>query len=264
MRTKSVHQQKFDTIISDVNSNVKENSDCDSLVGCDSGTRIAKFIASAGYCSRREAERFVLEGRVRLNGKIVEKCATFVSINDQIEIDSKMLNLRQKRTRLWAYYKPLGIITTHFDPQGRRTAISEIQRKVGDTHLITIGMLDINSEGLLLVTNDGNLANEFMLPKNAYLRKYKVRAFGQYDKREMSQIAKIGLNIDGIRYRPFEIRVLKEGFNSWFEVTIFEGKNREIRKIFEYFGLRVSRLIRIQYGEYTLGSMYEGEIQEIF
>ena len=225
--------------------------------------RIAKFIARAGYCSRREAEYLILEGRVKLNNKTVTEYATFVSEWDNIEVNGFKINLASKREKLWAYYKPIGVITTHFDPQGRVTVISSVLRQIKERHVITIGRLDINSEGLLLLTNSGDIANEFMLPKNNYIRKYKVRALGNFDQNEILDASQNGIAIDGMYYKPFQLKLTKSGVNNWFEISIYEGKNREIRKIFEYFGMQVSRLIRVQYGKYTLGNLQPNEIRQI-
>jgi 23S rRNA pseudouridine2605 synthase len=218
--------------------------------------RIAKAISSAGVCSRREAERLIGQGLVKVDGVTIDSPAILVDSSNEIEVQGR--KVKQPPTpRLWIYYKPIGLLTTHDDPQGRPTVFEHLSKL---PRVISIGRLDLNSEGLLLLTNNGELARFFELPANRMKRVYKVRAYG--DTRELER-AKFPVEIEDINYNPSEIKLIKKGpTNSWFEVVLEEGKNREIRKIFEYFGLSVSRLIRIKYGPFSLGDLNEGEYQE--
>lgn len=218
--------------------------------------RIAKAISSAGVCSRREAERLIAQGFVKVDGIIIDSPATLVDLSNVIEVQDR--KIKQALTpRLWTYYKPTGLLTTHSDPQGRETVFEHL----GDLpRVISVGRLDLNSEGLLLLTNHGELARFFELPANKMERVYKVRAYG--DTKELER-AKFPVEIEGVVYNPKEIKLIKKGStNSWFEVVLEEGKNREIRKIFEYFGMSVSRLIRIKYGPFSLGELKEDKYLE--
>lgn len=218
--------------------------------------RIAKAISSAGVCSRREAERLILQGLVKVDGVVIDSPATLVDGTNAIEVEGHKIN-DQPSARLWTYYKPVGLLTTHSDPQGRPTVFEHLQKL---PRVISIGRLDLNSEGLLLLTNNGELARFFELPANKLIRVYKVRAYGDFKNLKR---AKFPIVIDGISYNPKEIKLIQEGAaNSWFEVVLAEGKNREIRKIFEYFGLSVNRLIRTRYGPFSLGNLKEGEYKE--
>jgi 23S rRNA pseudouridine2605 synthase len=224
--------------------------------------RIAKFIAMAGVCSRRQAEKMIADGRVKLDGKVITTPAVNVGPENIVEIDDTIIELNNK-PRLWLYYKPIGLITTHNDPQNRPTVFNALKNYL--PRVISVGRLDLNSEGLLLLTNNGALAREFELPKNNFERVYKVRAHGNvsslmiYISQKKSEIT-----IDNVTYCPKKIQLISKGMtNSWFEVTLTEGKNREIRKIFEYFSLKVNRLIRVKYGKYELGAIKPGEFKEI-
>lgn len=227
------------------------------------GERIAKFIAAAGVCSRRDAEKLIFDGKVKLDGKIVTDPALRVTLENIIEVNGKVIKSAEK-DRLWLYYKPVGLITTHKDPQNRQTVFASLKDHL--PRVISIGRLDLNSEGLLLLTNNGKIAREFELPENNIERIYKVRAYGKASNL-ISAITKgvIGqITIDGITYKPKTIKLISEGkTNSWFEVTLTEGKNQEIRKIFAHFSLEVNRLIRIKYGKYELGSLKPGEFKEV-
>ena len=231
--------------------------------------RIAKLISDRGYCSRRKAEELIAEARVFVDDKIVNSPAEKYDIVSSIFIDRKKIADESERPRLWLYYKPVGLITTHKDPQNRPTIFETLEFK---NKVISVGRLDINSEGLLLLTNNGPVARYFELPKNNIKRSYIVRVFGAVPNDMMLSI-KNGLSIDGINYRPIDIEYLENelgarrdsrGFkNQWFKLTLTEGKNREIRKIFTYFGMQVNKLIRISYGSYELGDMKPGDIKEI-
>jgi len=224
--------------------------------------RLAKAINAAGYCSRREAERLIIAGEVKVNGAIVSEVVTFVTLEDTIEIEGNLLNNTTVKPRLWLYFKPRGLVTTHYDPEGRPTVFENLPSSL-PSHVISIGRLDIDSEGLLLITNSGPLARYFELPSNNFRRIYKVKAFGNFSSKDIHFLEK-GVEIEGIKYRPAQIKLIKtNNSNSWFEVTITEGKNREIRKLFNFIGLQVNRLIRISYGNYKLGDMTPGDIIEI-
>lgn len=216
--------------------------------------RLAKAISNKGYCSRREAEKLILQNRVKVNNEIVTELVTFVLPEDKIEVIGK--RELEIKPQLWLYYKPVGVITTQKDPQNRLTAFQDFPIK-SDSHIISVGRLDINSEGLLLMTNSKSLAALLESPSNNFARVYKVRALGEVNQ-AIFQIEK-GITIEGVRYRPVKIKLLREGVNSWYEMTLTEGKNREIRKIFEHFGLSVNRLIRTHYGPFFLGDLQPGE-----
>ncbi|WP_341789317.1 pseudouridine synthase [Rickettsia endosymbiont of Polydrusus tereticollis] len=220
--------------------------------------RLAKAISNAGICSRRDAEGLIIAGKVKVDGSVALSPAINVNDDNQIEVSGKLIN-RQQPTRLWIYYKPVGLITTHKDPFARKTVFEEL---VNLPRVISVGRLDLNSEGLLLLTNNGDLARQFELPTNKIKRVYKVRAYGNPKSLLNSNYRNIKIN--GIYYNPESIKLIQEGTtNSWFEVVLTEGKNREIRKIFEYFSLKVNRLIRTGYGEYVLGDLKAGEYTEV-
>ncbi len=223
--------------------------------------RIAKVIARAGYCSRRDAEKLILEGKVTLNGKIVDSPALNVSINDDIAINGKLLN-KISNERLWLFYKPVGVITTHKDPQGRPTVFELLPKSM--PRVVSVGRLDLNTEGLLLLTNSGELARQFELPSNGLKRVYRCRVFGKITPNIISALAK-GVTVDGVRYGKIIVRTEKEqtSMNNWISVELTEGKNREIRKVFEHFDLKVNRLIRTNYGSYSLDGLKIGESREV-
>ncbi|MDX1916977.1 MAG: pseudouridine synthase [Rickettsiaceae bacterium] len=220
--------------------------------------RLAKIISRSGFCSRREAERIIQEGRVTKNKVQVTEVVTLASIEDVIEIDGVMLFI--PKTKLWKYYKPRGIITTHKDPGGRPTIFENINIS---SHIISIGRLDIESEGLLLLTNSGELARQYELPSNNFARQYKVKAYGKYKSKDLEYL-RSGIEVDGIKYKPCDISLIKtNNSNHWFHVTLYEGKNREIRKIFNSINMMVSRLIRTDYGPFSIEQMKPGEIKEV-
>lgn len=220
--------------------------------------RLAKAISNAGICSRRQAELLISTGEVKVDGIVINSPATNVDKDSNIEVSGKLINQNQQ-SRLWTYYKPAGLITTHKDTHGRDTVFESLSNL---PRVISIGRLDLNSEGLLLLTNDGSLTRNFELPANKLERVYKIRAYGRVDLKRL-QSAELGVKIDGMVYNPKSIKLIKGGqANSWFEVTLTEGKNREIRKIFNHFGLVVSRLIRISYGPFILGDLKPGEYKE--
>jgi len=224
------------------------------------GERIAKRIARAGLCSRREAEGWITAGRVKVNGKKISSPALNVSEADAIAVDGKLLEQKEV-TKLWLYHKPAGLVTTHKDPEGRRTVFETLPKELG--RVISIGRLDLNSEGLLLLTNDGALARKLELPSTGWIRRYRVRAYGAIAP-SMIEGMKKGVVIEGMRYGSVEtVLDSQTGNNSWLTVSLTEGKNREIRKIFEHFGCKVSRLIRVSYGPFQLGSLPKSEVKEV-
>lgn len=229
----------------------------------DDSSRIAKYIAAAGVCSRRQAERLVTDGRVKIDGEIITTPAINVTSKNIVEIDGKIITLIEK-TRIWLYYKPVGLITTHNDPQNRPTVFDSLKDLL--PRVISVGRLDLNSEGLLLLTNNGALARKFELPSNNFDRVYKVRAYGDISSlvTYIKQKKPYQITINNVVYTPKIIKLISAGTtNSWFEITLQEGKNREVRKIFEYFSLRVNRLIRTKYGKYELGNLNPGEFVEV-
>lgn len=221
--------------------------------------RIAKKIADAGLCSRRDAEKLIENKKVTLNGELVLSPAINVSNKDEIKVNGKLIS-QNIEPKIWIFHKPKGIITTHKDTHNRKTVFDVLPKNLG--HVISVGRLDINSEGLLLITNFGNIAHFLEHPKTAFKRKYKARIYGNIEKEEISKIEK-GIKIDGIKYKPAKVKIINnENRNSWIEIEITEGKNREIRKIFEYFNYPVNRLIRISYGPFSLMNLKPGEIIE--
>lgn len=224
------------------------------------GERLAKRMAAAGLCSRREAEVWIAEGRVKVNGKKITTPAFNVSESDAVVVDGKLLQEKEE-TRLWLYHKPAGLVTTHKDPEGRATVFETLPKNL--PRVISVGRLDLNSEGLLLLTNDGALARKLELPATGWIRRYRVRAYGSISSSMLAQMKK-GVSIDGINYGSIEaVLDSQKGNNSWFTVSLREGKNREIRKIFEHFGCTVNRLLRLSYGPFQLGSLAKGEIKEV-
>lgn len=222
--------------------------------------RIAKIMAAAGLCSRRDAERWILNGRVSVNGRVLKTPAFTVDANDVITVDGTVLGAREE-TRLWCYNKKPGLMTTHKDPKGRPTVFESLPKYL--PRVISIGRLDFNSEGLLLLTNNGELARRLELPSTGWKRKYRVRVHGKLTGEILGRLKK-GVKIDGIAYAPAEIEIEKEqGTNTWVIMTLSEGKNREIRRLMEFFGLQVTRLIRISYGPFQLGNLPEGDVREV-
>ncbi len=226
------------------------------------GERIAKRLARAGVCSRRDAEKMVSEGRVSVDGRIIASPALNVTDANVISVDGKPLSAAEE-TRVWRYHKPTGVLTTSRDPRGRPTVFEKMPPEM--PRVVSVGRLDFNTEGLLLLTNDGELARFLELPKNAWLRHYRVRVYGKVDPQKIAALAK-GVTISGIRYEPVKIEIEKgkeEGSNSWLSVTIREGKNREVRKIMEHLDLQVTRLIRVAFGPFPLGKLPRGGVEEV-
>ena len=222
--------------------------------------RIAKFIARSGVCSRRQAEELILQKRVTVNGEVVESPAFNVEGNEKILLDGEKLPAIEN-TRMWVYYKPTGLVTTHKDEQGRPTVFENLPE--GLPRVISVGRLDLNSEGLLLLTNSGELSRRLELPSNSWSRRYKVKVHGRINRDKLAELEQ-GITIDGILYGSIKVEVESEqGTNAWLSVTLQEGKNREIRKVMKFIGLDVARLIRLSYGPFQLGSMKKGEVREV-
>lgn len=222
--------------------------------------RIAKVMARAGVASRRDSEAMIGEGRVSVNGKVIDSPALDVGPADVILVDNEPLPARE-RTRLWFYHKPRGLVTTNFDPEGRPTVFDALPEEL--PRVVSIGRLDINTEGLLLLTNDGGLARLLELPKTGWLRRYRVRAFGSVTQDVLDRL-RDGVTIDGVEYGSITARFEREqGSNTWLVVDLREGKNREIKKVLEHIGLVVNRLIRISFGPFQLGDLAEGAVEEV-
>ena len=222
--------------------------------------RIAKVIARAGLCSRRDAERWIAEGRVSLDGAVLTSPAVTVDADSDIRVDGNRLP-EPERARLWRYHKPRGLVTTHRDERGRPTVFAALP--AGLPRLVSIGRLDLNSEGLLLLTNDGALARRLELPATGWVRRYRVRVHGFVDPTRLAALAR-GTTIDRIAYGP--IRALldrQQGSNAWVTLSLQEGKNREVRRVLEHLGYPVTRLIRLAYGPFQLGHLAKGAIEEI-
>lgn len=221
--------------------------------------RIVKFIARAGICSRRQAESLLIAKKITINDKIILSPSTQVTDNDIVKYNGKIITL--KALEVFLYYKPKGYITTRHDPQNRKTIYDNLPSYLHN--FITVGRLDINSEGLLLLINDGEYKRFLELPRNKIARTYKVRIYGKFNKKHKNTIEK-GIHIENILYQAKSVSIIKTGVNSWLEVTLEEGKNREIRKIFNHLGYQVNRLIRTAYGKYHLDNLKAGEYKQLF
>lgn len=222
--------------------------------------RIAKVMARAGLCSRRDAEEWIRAGRVALNGVVLETPAITVGSEDEIFVDGKILP-QEDDVRLWLYHKPRGLITTHKDPEGRPTVFDHLPQDM--PRVISVGRLDVNSEGLLLLTNSGTLSRFFEHPQTQIPRIYRVRVFGKVD-RTLPQQVQNGLTIEDIFYGPMTLTVdPSQGANAWLTLTPYEGKNREIRRIIQHFGLSLSRLIRVSYGPFNLANLSPHQAWEV-
>ena len=222
--------------------------------------RIAKALARAGLCSRREAERWIEDGRVSVNGQVLKSPARDVSPSDRIQVDGAALPAAEP-PRLWSYHKPRGLVTTHKDPEGRPTVFDALPKPM--PRVISIGRLDFNTEGLLLLTNDGALARHLELPSTGWLRRYKVRAHGSITQEALDKL-KDGIEINGVRYGPIEAKLDKpQGSNVWLTIGLREGKNREVRTILETLGLGVNRLIRLSFGPFQLLDMPPGTVEPV-
>jgi 23S rRNA pseudouridine2605 synthase len=225
-----------------------------------SGERIAKVVSRAGLASRRDAEEWIVEGRVTVNGRVINSPALDVTENDVITVDGKPLPPRE-RTRLFLFHKPRGLMTTHADPEGRPTVFDNLPE--GLPRLISVGRLDFNTEGLLLLTNDGGLARALELPDTGWLRRYRVRAHGEVTQGQLDELKK-GVEVDGVKYGPIDATLERDqGANVWLVFAIREGKNREVRNVMAHLGLEVNRLIRVSYGPFQLQELEEGAVEEV-
>jgi 23S rRNA pseudouridine2605 synthase len=224
------------------------------------GERIAKVMARAGLCSRREAEAWIAAGRVAVNGKTITSPALNIGARDHVAVDGRPLPARE-RTRLFLFHKPRGLVTTTADPEGRPTIFGALPRQL--PRLISVGRLDLNTEGLLLLTNDGGLARVLELPETGWLRRYRVRAHGSVTQAALDGL-RSGIAADGIHYGPIEAKLDRaQGANVWLTFAMREGKNREIRNVLGHLGLKVNRLIRVSYGPFQLGELAAGAIEEV-
>lgn len=225
-----------------------------------SGERISKIIARAGICSRRDAEKLIAEGRVTLDGKTVTEQGTRAGEHQVVAVDGRPLT-EPEATRLWRYHKPAGLVTTHRDPKNRPTVFASLPKSL--PRVVSVGRLDVNSEGLLLLTNDGELARRLELPSGGWVRRYRVRLFGKVTQADLDRLAG-GLTIGGVKYAPATATLERsKGVYSWASVTLTEGRNREVKRLMESLGLKVARLIRVQFGPFHLGQLAEGAVEEI-
>jgi 23S rRNA pseudouridine2605 synthase len=226
----------------------------------DKPQRIAKVLARAGLCSRREAERWIVEGRVAVDGETLASPAVTVTARNAITVDGEPVGATE-RTRLWRYHKPPGLVTTARDPQGRSTVFEKLPRDL--PRVMPVGRLDLASEGLLLLTNDGELKRRLELPATGWRRRYRVRLRGRVTEAALEKLGR-GVTVDGMRYEPVSAKLdSQRGANAWLTMTLKEGKNREIRRLCEHLGWTVSRLIRVSYGPFQLGQLKRGEVEEV-
>ena len=230
------------------------------------GERVAKALARAGVASRREVERYIADGRVAVNGRVLDSPAVKIDAGDVLTVDGAVVN-EAEPTRLWRYHKPVGLLTTHQDPNGRPTVFENLPKEL--PRVISVGRLDLASEGLLLLTNDGSLARALEMPKSGWIRQYRVRAFGRTSQVKLDELAR-GVTVEGVVYGPVHAKLDKVartesvgGSNVWITVSISEGKNREVRRVLESIGLKVNRLIRLAYGPFALGTLPVSAVEEV-
>ncbi|MBW4984614.1 rRNA pseudouridine synthase [Mameliella sp. CS4] len=224
------------------------------------GERIAKVIARAGRASRREAERMIVEGRVTVNGEVIDRAALNVTDADKVTVDGTPLEAPEA-ARLWLYHKPTGLVTTTRDEQGRPTIYDDLPDDL--PRVMSVGRLDLNSEGLLLLTNDGGIKRKLELPSTGWLRKYRVRVNGRPTDEVLKPLRE-GIEVEGQKFQPMQVSLdRQQGANAWLTVGLREGKNREVRRAMTDIGLTVNRLIRVSYGPFQLGQMKPGEVQEV-
>jgi 23S rRNA pseudouridine2605 synthase len=217
-------------------------------------------MARAGLASRREAEQWIAAGRVAVNGAVIASPAVNVSPRDRVSVDGKPLPARE-RTRLFLYHKPRGLLTTNADERGRATIFGALPKHL--PRLVSVGRLDLNTEGLLLLTNDGGLARVLELPSTGWLRRYRVRAHGSVTQDALDRL-RAGITVEGVRYGPIEASIDRaQGANMWLTFSMREGKNREVRNVLGTLGLTVNRLIRVSYGPFQLGELAQGAVEEV-
>ena len=222
--------------------------------------RIAKLIARAGLCSRREAERWIAAGRVAVDGRTVTSPAVVVTDPERVSVDGETLPAAGP-VRLWRYHKPSGLVTTHRDPRGRPTVFERLPPSL--PRVVSVGRLDLTSEGLLLLSNDGGLARRLELPETGWIRRYRVRAYGTVDAERLAALAD-GVVVRGVRYGPIRAQLDgRRGANCWLTVSLAEGRNREVKRVMEHLDLTVNRLIRIAYGPFQLGRLARGEVRDV-
>ena len=224
------------------------------------GDRIAKVLSRAGIASRREAERMIESGRVRVNGKLIDSAALNVTAQDKIVVDGKPVG-EPEPPRIWLYHKPAGLVTTERDERDRDTVFDALPDDM--PRVMSVGRLDINSEGLLLLTNDGGVKRRLELPSTGWLRRYRVRIKGSASEAKLDQLRE-GITVEGINYQPMVVTFdRQQGANAWLTISIREGKNREIRRVMEAIGTTVNRLIRVSYGPFQLGDLKAGDVEEV-
>jgi 23S rRNA pseudouridine2605 synthase len=235
-------------------------NDTDKTLPEPKAERIAKRIARAGLCSRREAERWIEQGRVKVDGKKIESPALNVTMDQIVLVDGDPLP-ELERVRLWRYHKPRGLITTHRDTRGRKTVFESLPKTL--PRVLSVGRLDFNTEGLLLLTNDGALSRRLELPATGWIRRYRVRVYGAVDPKALARLQK-GVTIDGVKYGPINATLEKtQGSNAWLRIALAEGKNREVRLVLGHLGHEVSRLIRVAYGPFQLGHLKARAVTEV-
>ena len=243
------------------NTKLSGNMESETISSNTKTNRIAKVIARSGLCSRREAERLITNGKVKVNNKTLLECGVNVSSKDQIKVNDQPLP-KKAETKLWLYHKQRGYLVTNYDPENRPTIFDYLKEKL-ETRFISVGRLDMDSEGLLLLTNDGDLARKLELPSTGWLRKYRIRVHGYVIKKDL-ELLKNGITVDGIRYGKIDAKLDKQqGSNAWLTLGIREGKNREVRKVMSHFGYNVNRLIRVSFGPFQIKNLASGEIEEI-
>lgn len=253
-------QNSYDPLHQVAVEDAADDAELDGATDLPGGERIAKRLARAGVCSRRDAERWITEGRVRVNGQVLDTPAFLVRDGDRIQVDGQTVG-EPEPTRLWRYHKPDGLVTTARDEKGRATVFDHLPATM--PRVISVGRLDLSSEGLLLLTNDGALARHLELPATGWLRRYRIRVHGVPTPETMKKLAD-GVVVDGVAYGPIETIIDRTvGYNSWLTVGLREGKNREVRRVFEWLGLPVSRLIRVAYGPFQLGKLERGAVEEV-